>query len=127
MPHRYPFLLIDSVLECVPSKRAVCLKNVSVNEAYFAAGSVMPEPLIMEAMAQSSIVLLADEEHRREFDVYLGSVKIEFLDKVVPGDRLVITVDAVKILSGQGLVDVTAEVAGNTVARGQIGFAVKWK
>ncbi len=130
LPHRFPFLLIDRVLEVEPGKRAVVLKNVSINEGFFAGhfpgNPLMPETLIMEAMAQASIMLLADEGEQKKFDVYLGSVKADFLHPVRPGDQLKITVEAIKIVSEQGLVSVTVEVEGKLVARGQIGFVVKW-
>ena len=131
LPHRFPFLLIDRVLEVEPGKRAVALKNVSINEGFFSGhfpgNPVMPETLIMEAMAQASIMLLADDAgEQKKFDVYLGSVKADFLHPVRPGDQLKITVEAIKIVSEQGLVSVTVEVEGKPVARGQIGFGVKW-
>jgi len=131
LPHRFPFLLIDRVLEVDPGKKAVAIKNVSINEGFFAghfpAEPLMPESLLMEAMAQASIMLLADEAgEQKKFDVYLGSVKMDFSGCVRPGDQLKITAEAIKIVSEQGLVSVKAEVEGKQVACGSIGFGIKW-
>ena len=96
LPHRYPFLLVDRVLELVPGERALGFKNVTFNEEFFNGhfpdDPVMPGVLIIEAMAQLSGVLAFETHDRRPADgylYYLASVdKARFRRPVVPGDRL---------------------------------------
>lgn len=99
LPHRYPFLLIDRITEIVRTKRIVAIKNVSVNEPYFAghfpAGPIMPGVLVVEAMAQAGGVLLLIEFPDREQKLLLftGIERAKFRRPVIPGDQLRIEVD----------------------------------
>lgn len=131
LPHRYPFLMIDRVEEVEPGKRVVAIKNVSMNEGFFAGHfpgrPVMPGVLIIEAMAQASVMLFADKVSAsgKKYIFYLGSTKIKFRRPVFPGDQLKIVVEPIKVLSSVAIVNATAYVEDKEVAGGEIGFSVK--
>jgi len=99
LPHRYPFLLIDRVLEIIPTKRIVAVKNVTINESFFAGhfpgAPVMPGVLLVEAMAQAGGVLLLAEVQSRDSKLVLftGIERAKFRRPVVPGDQLRIEVE----------------------------------
>jgi len=99
LPHRYPFLLIDRITEIVRTKRIVALKNVTINEPFFAGHfptfPIMPGVLVVEAMAQAGGVLLLTEFPDREQKLLLftGIERAKFRRPVVPGDQLRIDVD----------------------------------
>ena len=117
LPHRYPFLLIDRVVEIIRAKRIVAVKNVSVNEPYFVghfpAGPIMPGVLVVEAMAQAGGVLLLTEFPDREHKLLLFTAieRAKFRRPVVPGDQLRIEVDVLVWrgnagrMQGKGYVD----------------------
>jgi len=94
MPHRYPFLLIDQVLELEPEKRVVAIKNVTINEPFFQGHfpgyPVMPGVLIIEAMAQAGGILLLEavEEPQKKLVFFLAIDKVKFRRQVIPGDTL---------------------------------------
>jgi 3-hydroxyacyl-[acyl-carrier-protein] dehydratase len=132
LPHRYPFLLIDRVIELQTGKRIVAVKNVSYNEEFFSGHfpgrPVMPGVLIIEAMAQASILLFYSEKEgasNSNMKYYLGSVKVRFLHPVSAGDQLKVTVEPIKIISGIGICSAVASVDGKEVARGEISFSAK--
>ena len=132
LPQRFPFLMIDKVLELDPGKRVVALKNVSFNEEFFSGHfpekPIMPGVLIIEAMAQASIILFYTEKNTaadKKISFYLGSVKVRFSHPVFPGDQLKIIVEPIKILSTSGIVNARAEVLGKEVAKGEISFSLK--
>ncbi len=99
LPHRYPFLLIDRVVEIVPGKRLVALKNVTANEPFFQGHfpgyPLMPGVLIVEAMAQAGGTLLLSqiEDRANKLMVFTGVDRAKFRRPVVPGDQLRIEVD----------------------------------
>jgi 3-hydroxyacyl-[acyl-carrier-protein] dehydratase len=99
LPHRYPFLLIDRVLEVSPRKRIVAIKNVTINEHFFQGHfpdyAIMPGVLMVEAIAQAGGVLLLPEipEHETKLMVFSGIDRARFRRPVVPGDQLRIEVD----------------------------------
>ena len=107
LPHRYPFLLIDRVVDLTRQKRIVAIKNVTINEHFFAGHfpslPIMPGVLIVEAMAQAGGVLLLSEiEDRQEkLVVFTGIERARFRRPVVPGDQLRIEVN-VKVWRGDG-------------------------
>jgi 3-hydroxyacyl-[acyl-carrier-protein] dehydratase len=99
LPHRYPFLLIDRVLESSRKKRIVAIKNVTINEPFFQGHfpdyAIMPGVLMVEAIAQAGGVLLLPEvpEHETKLLVFSGIDRARFRRPVVPGDQLRIEVD----------------------------------
>ncbi len=99
LPHRYPFLLIDRVLEVSPRKRIVAIKNVTINEHFFQGHfpdyAIMPGVLMVEAIAQAGGVLLLPEipEHDTKLMVFSGIDRARFRRPVTPGDQLRIEVD----------------------------------
>jgi beta-hydroxyacyl-ACP dehydratase FabZ len=126
IPHRYPFLLVDRVLEFETRKRIVALKNVTINEPFFQGhfpgAPVMPGVLIIEAMAQSgAVLLLHDMEDRDSKLVYFTGIdKARFRRTVVPGDQLRFTVEVLKLRSRTCKMKGTAEVDGNIAAEAEI-------
>jgi 3-hydroxyacyl-[acyl-carrier-protein] dehydratase len=124
LPHRYPFLLVDRVIELEPGERVVAIKNVSINEPFFQGHfpehPVMPGVLVIEAMAQAAGTLIrlstqSDPESKPLF--YLVKIdKARFADKVVPGDQLRLEVRLKRMLRGMGLFEARALVDGNEVA-----------
>jgi 3-hydroxyacyl-[acyl-carrier-protein] dehydratase len=99
LPHRYPFLLIDRVLEVIPKKRIVAIKNVTINEQFFQGHfpeyAIMPGVLMVEAIAQAGGVLLLPEvpNHETKLLVFSGIERAKFRKPVTPGDQLRIEVD----------------------------------
>ncbi len=115
LPHRYPFLLVDRVLEIVKGERVLAIKNVSINEPFFQghfpAEPIMPGVLILEALAQAGGVIAFDSlpEEQRGLPVYfMGMDKVKFRRPVVPGDQLVLDV---RVLRSRGKVLKLAGVA----------------
>jgi UDP-N-acetylglucosamine acyltransferase len=127
LPHRYPFLLIDRVVEFEPRKRAVGIKNVSINEEFFVGHfpgqPVMPGVLQIEAMAQLAGTLLMQELEGDSKLPFLMSIdKVKFRRAVVPGDQLVLEAEATKLGTNRGEVHTRAKVDGKVVAEAQIRF-----
>ena len=127
LPHRYPFLMIDRILEIDGSRRVVGLKNVTINEAFFQGHypgePIMPGVLIIEALAQIGGILLSQElEHKGKVAVLLSLDKVKFRRSVRPGDQLVLEAEAIRIRSTTGHVKARARVAGKLVAEADIKF-----
>ncbi len=127
LPHRYPFLMIDRVIEMEGSKRAVGIKNVSINEQYFQGHypgqPIMPGVLIIEAMAQLAGILLSQElEHKGKIAVLLSMDRARFRRPVVPGDQLIIEVNVLRVKSRTGHVRCSARVGDAPVAEATIKF-----
>jgi 3-hydroxyacyl-[acyl-carrier-protein] dehydratase len=132
IPQRFPFIMIDRILEIEPGKQAIALKNVSGNESYFQGHfpekPVMPGALILEAMAQTAIVLFAvqrKQESCKKTIYYFGSAKARFFQAVVPGDQLKITVKNVKSLPTGAYVSGEATVDDKKVSEAELVFSVK--
>ena len=119
LPHRYPMLLVDRVLE-VSEDEIVALKNVTVNEPFFNGHfpqyPVMPGVLIMEALAQTAGVLELSKEENKD--------KVKFKKQVVPGDQLIMTAKFVKRRGTIAVVEAKAEVDGKLAASGTLTFAI---
>ncbi|MBN1419532.1 MAG: 3-hydroxyacyl-ACP dehydratase FabZ, partial [Planctomycetes bacterium] len=127
LPHRYPFLLIDRIVEVVPERRAVGVKNVTMNEGFFQGHfpgrPVMPGVLQIEAMAQLAGVLLLSDVSRANHIAYLMSLdRVKFRRPVVPGDRLMLRVEVTKLRARNGEVFTEALVDGQVVAEAEIRF-----
>ena len=128
LPHRYPFLLIDRVLEFEKDKRLLALKNVTYNEPFFnghfPVQPVMPGVLIVEAMAQATglLAMESDPSTVSETTIYLfvGIDKARFKQQVEPGDQLHLEVIMNKMKRGIGFFSGTATVDGKTVATAEI-------
>lgn len=129
IPHRYPFLLIDKVEEVEPGKRAVAIKNVSINEPFFQGhfpgNPIMPGVLIVEALAQTACVAgLLLEENKGKLGVFTGIESMKFRRQVVPGDVLRLEAEFLVFKMGMGKAKVTATVDGQIAAQGEIKFAM---
>lgn len=129
IPHRYPMLLVDRILELEPGKRAVGLKNVSANEWFFPGHypgqPIMPGVLIMEACAQvGAVAMLALEENRSKTPIFAGMEKVRFRKPVVPGDQLRLEVSIDKVRGPMGWASAKAYVGEAVVAEGQAIFAL---
>ncbi len=126
IPHRYPLLLVDRVLEIDPGKRIVTLKNVTFNEPFFQGHfpgePVMPGVLIVEAMAQSGAVLMLHDMENREDKLVLfaGIDRARFRRAVTPGDQLRMTLEVIKLRSRTCKMSAVAEVDGKKVAEAEI-------
>jgi len=133
LPHRYPFLLLDRVLELVPGERLVALKNVTINEPFFPGHfpnyPVMPGVLIVEAMAQASAVLgfRSTGTSAQDDNVYLfvGIDKARFRRAVQPGDQLRIEVQLKRAVRGIWMFTCAASVDGSEVASADIMCTLK--
>ncbi len=131
LPQREPFLFIDEVIEVDGTDRVVAVLHINGSENYFEGHfpgkPVMPGVLIIEAMAQASIILYSvckpDIAGARP-DYYLGKVKSEFLSPVLPGDKLIIEASAVKIVDNAGVVDAVARVGDRIAAKANLVFGV---
>ena len=133
IPQRFPFIMLDKVIELVPGKEVVAIKNISGNDIFFLGHfpekAIMPGAAIIEAMAQTSIVLFASARKRDEGEkipiYYFGSVKARFHHPVVPGDQLRIKVVNVKTLPTGAYVSGEAFVEDKKVSEAELVFSVK--
>lgn len=132
LPHRYPFLMVDRVLEIVPNERILAVKNVSINEPFFQghfpAEPIMPGVLILEALGQAGGVLAFDSlsEDQKGIPVYfMGMDKVKFRRPVVPGDQLLLDVKVLKsrgkVIKLSGIARVEAQVAAEAELMATLG------
>jgi beta-hydroxyacyl-ACP dehydratase FabZ len=127
LPHRYPFLLIDRVVNLAAGEEIVALKNVTMNEPFFQGhfptAPIMPGVLIIEAMAQAGGVLVLDalpkEQHGRPV-YFMGLDKVRFRKPVVPGDQIIFEVKLLKLRSKAAKLAGKATVDGNLVAEAEL-------
>jgi 3-hydroxyacyl-[acyl-carrier-protein] dehydratase len=126
LPHRYPFLLVDRIIELVPRERIVGIKQVTVGEPFFQGhfpgAPVMPGVLIIEAMAQvgALLVMREFEDHERKLPFFSGIKEGRFRQPVVPGDTLILEVTALRVGSRVQRMRGEAKVDGKIVAEAEI-------
>jgi 3-hydroxyacyl-[acyl-carrier-protein] dehydratase len=129
IPHRYPFLLVDRILEVEEGKRAVGIKNVSANEEFFNGHfpdyPVMPGVLIVEALAQvGAVSILKKEENRGRLAFFAGIDSCRFKKQVKPGDQLRLEVEIVRLRGPIGKGKAVATVDGEIACEAEITFAL---
>lgn len=129
IPHRYPFLLIDTIEELEPGVRALGRKCVTMNEPYFQGhfpgNPVMPGALIVEALAQTgAVAILSRPEWKGRTAYFAGIDKARFRRKVVPGDVLVLETEIVKMKGPVGVGKAVATVEGKKAAEAELTFAI---
>lgn len=129
LPHRYPFLLVDRMEEVEPGKRAVGIKNVTINEPFFQGHfpgyPVMPGVLIIEAMAQvGAVSLLSMPEYAGKLALFAGIDGARFRRQVVPGDTLRIEVEVTRLRGKVGKSKAKATVNGELAAEAELMFAI---
>ena len=131
LPHRYPFILVDRILDLVPGEKITALKNVTINEPFFQGHfptyPIMPGVLIVEAMAQATGVLALESmpaEKRGAPVFFMGLDKVKFRKPVVPGDQLVLEVQIMKFRSKVVKASGKAFVEDNIVAEAELMAAI---
>lgn len=130
LPHRYPFLLVDRVIEYIPGERAIGIKNVTTNEpqfqGHFPGRPIMPGVLIVEAMAQvGGIVLTQMLDSSENLFLFAGMNKVRFRRQVIPGDQLVMTVELICVKQRRfAKMQARAEVDRKLVAEGELSFSL---
>lgn len=133
LPHRYPFLLVDRVLACEPGKTLRAVKNVTINEPFFAGHfpghPVMPGVLVIEAMAQAAAILAyrTPGSHSGEGALFLfaGIDRARFRREVGPGDQLLLEVEVLRIMRGVGKFAARATVNGEMAAEAELMAAFR--
>ena len=133
LPHRYPFLLVDRVIEVDPDKRIVALKNVTINEPFFnghfPSAPVMPGVLTVEAMAQAGAILglleRKPDDLKNALVYFMGIDEARFRRPIVPGDQMIITVEVLRrktvVWKMRGQVHVGSELAAEATLLSSIG------
>ena len=129
IPHRYPVLLVDRIIELEPGQRAVGLKNVTANEWFFEGHfpelPIMPGVLIIEALAQTgAVAALSADEFAGKLGLFAGIDGVRFRKQVVPGDQLRLEVEMERLRRGIGRAAAIATVDGEAAAEGRLTFAL---
>jgi len=131
LPQREPFLFIDGVVEIEGEQKVVAVKHIRGDEdffkGHFPGKPIMPGVLIIETMAQASIILYSIAKPKiagLNPDYYLGKVKSDFLSPAYPGDKLIIEANKVKFLDNAAITDVVATVNNKIVAKANLVFAI---
>lgn len=129
LPHRYPFLLVDKIIDLEEGKRAVGIKNVTINEPFFQGhfpgNPIMPGVLIVEAMAQvGAVAILTMEEYKNKLGVFTGIDEVRIRRQVVPGDTLRMEVELIAIKRGIGKAQAKAYVEDQLACSGTLMFAM---
>ncbi|MCM8800932.1 MAG: bifunctional UDP-3-O-[3-hydroxymyristoyl] N-acetylglucosamine deacetylase/3-hydroxyacyl-ACP dehydratase [Candidatus Omnitrophica bacterium] len=129
LPHRPPFLFVDKIISLEKGKRAVGVKNVTINDyffkGHFPGRPVMPGVLIIEAMAQvGGVMMLSLQENHGKLAYFLAMDNVKFRKTVVPGDQLLLEVEAIRVRSKSGQVHAKAWVEGKIVAEADLIFAL---
>jgi len=129
LPHRYPFLLIDRIIDYIPGDSATAIKNVSVNEhiyaGHFPSEHIMPGVLIVEALAQTgAVTILTLEEHKDKIAYFAGIDQCKFKQKVIPGDQLRLETKVIRKKGRLGVAEGKAFVGDKLVCEAIIKFAI---
>ena len=129
LPHRYPFALVDRVLDYEPGQWAIGRKCVTRNEEFFnghfPAQPVMPGVLLLEALAQTgAVAILSQPEWKGKTAYFAGINKAKFKQKVVPGDTLVLETEIIKVKGPIGVGQATAKVNGKLACSAELTFAI---
>ena len=129
IPQREPFLMIDEVEDYIPGESCTAYKNISKDEYYFKGhfpgNPIMPGVLTVEALAQTgAIAILSMKENKGKNALFGGINNLKFKRQVIPGDRLKLEVKIIKRKGPIGIGEAIATVDGNTVAKGELTFAI---
>ena len=129
LPHRYPFLLVDRIVECEPGKMAKGIKCVSANEMHFLGHfpqkHVMPGVLIIEALAQTgAVALLLEEENKGKIALFGGIKNARFRQQVIPGDVLELSCEIINRKGPVGIGKAVAKVNGKVAVCAELTFAI---
>jgi 3-hydroxyacyl-[acyl-carrier-protein] dehydratase len=129
IPHRYPMLLIDRVIDLEEGKKATAVHNVSFSEKFVQASSendpVFPSPLIVEAMAQTGAVALLSTPDFHGKTAYFGGIqKADFMGQASPGDQIVLKTELTKIRKNIGIGKGTAIIDGQKIAEAELTFMI---
>src|SRR5712691_2729254 len=129
LPHRFPFLLVDRIIELEPDKRIVGIKNVSLNEWYLSRTAdgvaVMPPTILTEAVAQvGAILILAKPENRQRLPFFAGIQRVRYRRAVYPGDTVEIEAVVLRLRSRMGVLKGIARVNGQRIVEGTMTFAL---
>ncbi|MGE5243919.1 MAG: 3-hydroxyacyl-ACP dehydratase FabZ [Betaproteobacteria bacterium] len=130
LPHRYPFLLVDRIIELDVDKRIVGIKNVSLNERYLSHNTVdgrpvLPPTILTEAIAQvGAILVLAKPENRQRLPFFAGIERVRYRRPVHPGDVVMIEARVIRLRSRMGLLKGIARVEGRIAVHGTMTFAL---
>ena len=129
LPHRYPFLLVDRVVELEEDVRVVAIKNITTNERYFIAGPggvpTLPASILTEAMAQAGgVLILSKPENRSRIIYFMGIDRVRYRRPVIAGDQLRIEAQVVRLRAKMGTLRGRAHVDGKLVCEGQMTFAL---
>jgi 3-hydroxyacyl-[acyl-carrier-protein] dehydratase len=129
LPHRYPFLLVDRIVEFETDRRIVGIKNVSANERYFIAGPggvpILPATILTEAMAQiGAVLVLAKPENRSRLIYFMGIDRVRYRRPVLAGDCLELEGSVLRLRHKMGTLKGVARVNGQIVGEGRMTFAL---
>ena len=130
LPHRPPMLMVDRIIDIVPFKSAVGVKNVTMNEpqfqGHFPGHPIMPGVLLLEGMAQvGGVAMLYPEEHRGKIALFGGMENVKFRRPVIPGDQVITKAELVRVRGDFGLLHADAYVDDVMVASADFKFALK--
>ena len=129
IPHRYPMLLVDRIIELEPMKRAVGIKNITMNEmqflGHFPGDPIMPGVLMIEAMAQvGGVALLYPEENRGKIAVFGKIDNVRFRKQIIPGDQVITEAIITKIRGNMGVCECKGRVDGKVAFECECTFAI---